>query len=168
MAIKLGEQHPQIVTAVSELKTAYTETGQKYIKLATFLRQAKLLKKEGTLLLLGLGLTKGRASELLTLSAVGDEVWEKYTLNQVGFRAALQLDKPQVPTGEQTTIPEVEKPKKETVKIYDVPNEVKTALREVPMHFKRPLKGGKKTEYAYAHTFEGVNYYFAITASAKA
>lgn len=144
-AIKLGEKHPEIVRAASDLRSAYHEAGTKYLNLATQLRVAKLPKKEGTLLLLGLGLTKGRTSEILSLSAVGDDVWNQYTANTVGFRAALQLENgKKVPPGEP-------KKPREVAKVHKLPKEVASALADLLAKANLPMKNGKRTEYGFTY-----------------
>lgn len=165
MAVTLGEKHPDIVAAVGEFKAAFNVAGDKYITVVSRIRQKKMLRKEATLLLLGLGVHKGRASELITLSAVGDDVWAKYTAQTIGFRAALQLGTGKSSPGGTPAKPV--KPATPPLKIHDVQAEVKKALATVCATFKRPLKNGEKTEWAYAHTHDGVNYYFAITTSPK-
>jgi len=173
MAIQIGEKNPAIVTAAQELRTAYAATGGKYITLAKALREAKLLRKEGTLLLLGLGLTKGRASELLDLSAVGDATWAKYISAEIGFRAALKLENgPEVPPGEQSDEGETDatsgdKKKKKKVKIHDLTEQNKKAAHAFLTSFDRPLKNGKKTEWAYAVVIDGTKFYMALTADLK-
>lgn len=173
MAVEIGKKNPAIVQAAIDFRDVINSAGGKYLTLVTALREAKLLRKEATLLLLGLGFTKGRASELNTLSTVKDEVWAKYSAGAVGFRAALQLEagkEESSPGGTQEEGEESETPlpsKPRTKKIHDVAEGVKGHLNKAAAAFKRPLKGGVQTEYAYAYQLEGVNYYFAITASPK-
>jgi len=175
-AIELGEKHPTIVAAGVEFKDAYGRAGEKFYGFASALRAAKLLKKEATTLLLGLGLSKSRASEVIKVSSVSDELWAKYSAQSIGFKATLKLANG-TPEGEDSggdgassdggTKPA--KPVKPALKIHDVSHAVKKALVEAAIVFSnnRPLKKGEKTEYAYAHVVDGVSYYFAVTASPK-
>lgn len=176
LAGKLAQEYPAIVKAAEDFRDHYVRTGEKYFTLCKTVRDSKLAKKAATALLLGLGFPKSRASEIITVSAVSDELWAKYSAQSVGFKATLKLanPKPEVPPSEQATqggeteteTETAPAPRAKPVKIHDITDEnVKAALREVVTVFNRPLKGGEKTEWAYAHRLDGVNYYFAITAS---
>lgn len=173
-AVQLGEKHPAIVKAAIEFQDVYNRAGEKFFGFASALREAKLLKKEATLLLLGLGLSKSRTSEMIKLSSVSDEVWAKYSAKAVGFRAALALEDGKSSTGgteedgeegEGTTTRKNEK--KAPLKIHDIPEKSRVAFLDACKAFSRPLKGGKPTEYALACTHDGVNFYIALSVSAK-
>lgn len=170
LAINVGAKHPEIVQAVTELRIAFNVAGEKYYHVLHALRNAKLPKKEATALLLGLGFTKGRASELNKLSACKEEVWKQYSEKSIGFRAALALEDGKVPTGEQSDsgnegdAPAGKKAKK---KIASVPKDVQAGLVAAVQNWTRPLKGGARTEYGFTYEKDGVTYYFQIFTDSK-
>jgi len=166
LALLVGNKHPEIVQSVVELGAAMREAGEKYYHVLHALRKAKLGKKEATALLLGLGLTKGRASELNKLSSCKEEVWKKYSDKTVGFRAALALEdgKKKVPTGEQ------KKPRTQS-KIHALPKPMQVALTEAVSGWlakdntlPAPMKSGKRTEYGFTYEANGQTLYFQIFA----
>jgi len=162
LAVIVGQKNPAIVEAAVAFRQVFAEAGTKYLNLATALRTAKLPKKEGTALLRALGLTKGRASELLSLSAVSDEVWAKYTANTIGFRAALQLENgpskenpAEVPPGEhpaesggEDSGEEGPQPTKKLV-FHELPQSVKDAINDAVAIWANPVKNKKPTDYAF-------------------
>lgn len=175
LAIQVGEKHPQIVRAVTELGKSLAVVGEKYYQVLHTLRHAKLQKKEATALLLGLGLTKGRASELNKLSSCSDEVWAKYSAKAIGFRAALALENGEVPPGEPgegEDASEKEAPKpREKHKIHTLPKPVSKALAEALLPWlardstlPRPNKSDKRTEYGFTIEADGRTLYIQIFA----
>jgi len=170
LAVLVARKNPQIVAEGLAFREAYNRAGERYFGMCNALRSAKLVKKEGTALLLGLGFSKSRASEVIRLSSVSDAIWAKYSAGSVGFKAALELDAPQEESSAGGTEAEgdAKKPAKAAVKIHDLPKEVHVAFTEACALIARPLKKGAKTEWAYAcRTPDGVNFYLAITASPK-
>jgi len=98
MAIELGAKFPEIVNQAEALKLetvhaaeALGRMGQKYYGTCNALRNAKLNRRESTLLLKGLGFSKSRVSEMLKVSEVSDELWAKFSGQQIGFKATLSL-----------------------------------------------------------------------------
>jgi len=158
--VVVGEKNPAIVKAAIEFRQVFAEAGTKYLNLATALRTAKLPKKEATALLRGLGLLKGRASELLSLSAASEEVWAKYTAGSIGFRAALQLEAGpskeaplDVPPGEHPAerggadSSEPAAPNK--LVFHELPQHVKDSLGDAFKIWTGPVKSKKATDYAW-------------------
>lgn len=169
LAIQLGQKHPEIVNAVHEFKVAYGRAGELYFGMAASLRNAKLAKKESTALLLGLGLSKSRVSEIIRVSSVSDAIWNQYSAKTIGFKAAMQLEAGK-PSSAGGTTEGGGQPSNPTtggkVKIYDVPEKLRPALVEVAKAFPRPLKNGKTTEYVFRYQADpkAVAFYFAISA----
>lgn len=169
MAIQIGEKHPEIVKAAVEFKDAYGRAGEKFFGMASTLRAAKLVGKEATLLMLALGFSKSRASEMLRLSSVSDAIWNQYSAKQVGFRAALQLDRPKVPPveptgetkGESEESGKTENSRQSNV-VVAVEAEFTDADKEkflaVMRLMVKPLKKGKPTDYQLAMVHDGVKY----------
>lgn len=174
LAVEVGKKHPAIVASVVELRSAITQAGEKYYTVLHALRSAKLQKKEATAVLLGLGLTKGRASELNKLSACSDEVWAKYSSKAVGFRAALALENGETDgesspggTGEETEAPA----KRKKHKIHSVPKPLQSYLIEFGNKWldkdstlPDATKSGKRTEYGFTVESNGKTLYFSIFA----
>jgi len=169
IAVKLGADHPAIVQAAVEFSEAYGRAGEKFFNMASALRAAKLQKKESTLLMLGLGFSKSRASEMLRLSSVSDEIWAQYSTKAVGFRAALALDKPKAevppvePGAENARQSNVVKAEK-----ADFDDAAKAGLQKVFAGIKRPLKNGKPTDYKLELFVDGVKFDLYLTATQKA
>ncbi len=65
--------------------------GQKYFSFCHELRKAALGRGESTLLLKGLGFVKTRISEILKVSEVSDELWERFASKEIGFKSVLAL-----------------------------------------------------------------------------
>lgn len=161
LAINTGVKHPEIVQAVTELAGAMQAAGEKYYHVLHTLRAAKLQKKEATALLLGLGLTKGRASELNKLSSAKEEVWKKYSEKTVGFRAALALE-----NGKSSPVGTPGK-KRVVAKIHSVPKDIQTMIAESVKGWVKPNKDGKRTEYGFTVEQDGITLYFQIFADKK-
>jgi len=173
-AIELGKKHPEIVNAVVEMKDALGKAGEKFFSVASALRSAKLVGKEASMLLYGLGFSKQRVSDMKALSSVSDEVWTKYSASQIGFRAALALEAG--PTGGTEGESEggvegdgdEQKPKKAKHKVHAMPKDAAQYLNGLAT-LKLSMKGGQRTEYG--HTVElpdGKFYYVSIFADSDA
>jgi len=169
LAIQLGQKHPDIVKAVLEFREAYGRAGEKYFGMASSLRASRLPKKESTALLLGLGLSKSRVSEIIRVSAVSDAIWNQYSAKSIGFKAAMQLEAGKEESSDGGTKPG-EKPDKPDdkakVKFYDVPPGVRAFLKSAAETWPRPLKNEKTTEYVFnfQENTKAVAFYFAISA----
>jgi len=171
-AITIGEKHPEIVKAALEFHEAYGRAGEKFFGMASTLRAAKLVGKEATLLMLGLGFSKSRASEMLRLSSVSDEIWAKYSAKTVGFRAALALDngtETESSTGGTTETGAENERQSNIVKAVPAPlsEEIKAGLSTLLKSIKRPLKGGKPTDYDAEFYIDSVKFVVIIQASKK-
>jgi len=169
LAIQLGQKHPAIVQAVVEFRDAYGRAGEKYFGMASSLREAKLQKKESTALLLGLGLSKSRVSEIIRVSSVSDAIWNQYSAKSIGFKAAMQLEAGESSDGgTDDSEDKTDKKKADTkaLKIYDVPEFIRLELAQMARGWPRPLKNGKTTEYVfrYQENPKAIAFYFAISA----
>jgi len=169
MAIAVGAKNPLIVSAVEGFRDKMGEAGKAYYNVVKALREAKLPKKEATLLLLGLGLAKSRASELNKLSTVKEEVWAKYHEGTIGFRAALQLEEGKVPPGKQED--GSGKTRKEKAKIHTLPKPLQPMLVELgtvwlakDSTLPKAMKSGNRTEYGFTYEANGQTLYFGIFA----
>lgn len=175
MAIQIGSKNPDIVKAALDFREAYGRAGEKFFAVASSLRSAKLVGKEATLLMLGLGFSKSRTSEMIRLSSVSDAIWNQYSAQKVGFRVALALDKPKdTPreTSSSTGGTEGEEGQNNSstpaqVKLHDLPEKAKAPFLAALKAWSRPLKDGTKTEYTLQAEIDGVKFYVAITASPK-
>lgn len=97
-AIELGAKFPSIVNEATALKGAAAEAdaalgrmGQKYYGFCSALRDAKLNRRESSILLKGLGFAKNRVYEILKVSEVDQVLWDKFANKQIGFKATLAL-----------------------------------------------------------------------------
>lgn len=175
LAIQVGTRHPEIVQSVVELKASIAQAGEKYYHVLHALRAAQLPKKEATALLLGLGFSKSRASELNKLSSVKDEVWAKYSEKSIGFKAALALENggsSAVGTSHSGNEGDAPTPRKKN-KIHSLPKPVSAAIMEAvtPWLAKdstlpKPMKSGKRSEYGFTVEQNGLTLYFQIFADA--
>jgi len=100
MAASLAVKFPAIVSESVALRSEFAQVdaqlqraGQRYYGFCSELRRAKLNRRESTLLLKALGYVKTRISEILKVSEVSDEIWAKYSNGQIGFKAALALER---------------------------------------------------------------------------
>jgi len=149
-AVDIAAKHPSIVKAAVEFREAYGRAGEKFFGIASTLREAKLVKKEATMLLHALGFSASRTSEMIKLSSVSDEIWSKYSAQSVGFRAALQL---QNESGdESSTGGKPDKKPKAKHKVHPIMKEVAEALADILNDSSVPMLDGKRTEYG--HTIE--------------
>lgn len=174
LALQTGAKHPEIVQSVVEFRSAIATAGEKYYHILHALRAAKLPKKEATALLLGLGFNKARASELNRVSAIKDEVWQKYSEKSIGFKAALGYGEAESDessdvgtTGDGTAEPS----KRTKAKIHSLPKPVAKALHEAMLPWldkdstlPRPNKSDKRTEYGFTIEKDGRTLYFQIFA----
>lgn len=172
LASQLVDKCLGIVFAVADFREQYTRTGEKYFAMCAAVRQEKLSKKATTALLLGLGMSKSRTSEIIKVSSVSDAIWDKYTAGSVGFKATLQLAAPQSESSDggtsetETQQTETPAPRAKPVKIHDVSATVAGQLKNAMMLMgAKCLKDGEKTEYAHAIRVGKVSFYIAITAS---
>jgi len=92
-ALALLEKHPAIQKAAGEFLDVYARAGEKYFALASALRSAKLEKKDATAVLLAAGLSKSRTSEVVKVSTVPEAIWQKYSAQAIGFKAAIEASK---------------------------------------------------------------------------
>jgi len=92
-ALALLEKHPAIQKAAGEFLDVYARAGEKYFALASALRSAKLEKKDATAVLLAAGLSKSRTSEVVKVSTVPESIWQKYSAQAIGFKAAIEASK---------------------------------------------------------------------------
>jgi len=154
-AAVVAQKNPGIVTAAVELRDAMGKAGEKFFGIASQLRTAKLVKKEATMLLHALGFSASRTSEMIKLSSVSDEIWNKYSAGSVGFRAAMQLENgPDEGEGGGEGKTSTGGKKRQAHKAYPVP---KGLAALVNTFFKEkadelPMKAEKRTEYF--HTVE--------------
>lgn len=160
--IAVGQKHPDIVNAYTELKEVTGRMGEKYFAFATKVREAKLLKKDATALLQALGFNKNRTSEIIASTTVPDKIWNSYKAGEIGFKATLGAARA-IKAGKQPNT------KKAPPVIHDVTEEtVKAALREAVAVFNKPLKEGEeRTEWVFTVTDERAQFYFALTVSPK-
>jgi len=151
-AANIATKNQAIVQAAVEFREAYGRAGEKFFGIASALRDAKLVKKDATMLMHALGFSPSRTSEMIRLSSVSDEVWGKYSGKSVGFRAALKLENGER-EGEGDGKDESStggKKKRQAVKIYPVTGHVKALLNELAkLQQELPMKNKKRTEYAY-------------------
>jgi len=160
----VASKNPAIVKAAVEFREAYGRAGEKFFGIATELRNAKLVKKEATMLLHALGFSPSRTSEMIRLSSVSDEIWAKYSAQTIGFRAALELEAgPEEEGAEGENSTGGKKPRKERAKIHSVPKDIAAYLTALPP-WNRPLKGGARTEYGFTVERDGQTFYFQIFA----
>jgi len=167
------DKFPLIVKSVNEFREGYVRAGELYFGMCSAVREAKLEKKDSTLVLLALGLSKSRTSEVIRVSSVPDAIWSQYAAGSVGFKATLALgkDKPQVvgPEAGQTGGDPGQNPPKaprKVAKIRDLTEKAQEALKKVLRNIGKH-DGESPTEYALSVRIEELNYYVAITVTDK-
>jgi len=168
-AANVAAKNPNIVKAAVEFREAYSRAGEKFFGIASALRDAKLVKKEATMLMHALGFSASRTSEMIRLSSVSDEIWAKYNAQTIGFRAALQLEAGADGEGEgedgEGDNSTGGKKTRAKIKIHAFPKAMQTLLNEVAKGMPKANKGGKRTEYGFnAQDQDGVTYYFSLFA----
>lgn len=174
LAIEVGKRNPEIIQAVHEFREQYGRLGEKYFGMCKAVRTAKLVRKESTALLLGLGLSKSRVSEILTVAEVSDEVWNRYDQKQIGFKAALKSvsiadgkNDDDLGAGQAETKVPPSEPVKPKVVIREFSEINKPHVLAMLKVLVRPLHEGVQTDYALGAVIDGVKYYVALTASPK-
>lgn len=94
-AHELHAKFPAIVLAHKKVKEQEQNLRGKWLSLCEKLREpgngVVLDAKQMTLILRGLGENKSRASEIVRVVSVDDDVWAKYKANVIGFRAVLAI-----------------------------------------------------------------------------
>jgi len=153
-ACQLGAKNPGIIAAVTDLKETLGRAGEKYFAVVTALRDAKLVGKEASLLLLALGFSKQKASDLKKASNLSDAVWAKYSAKAVGFRAALELEDGKKRKGNQKA--------RTVAKVYPLPKLLVGVLSAAftPEWHAEHFAGQKRTEYGGTIELPGVGYVF--------
>jgi len=153
-ACTLGQKNPAVVMAVTDLKESLGRAGEKYFLVVCALRDAKLVGKEATLLLLALGFSKQKASDLKKASNMSDAVWAKYSAKAVGFRAALELEDGAKRKGNTKA--------KAKAKVYPFSKPVQDALAAVftPAWHAEHYVDRNRTEYAGTIEIAGVGYVY--------
>jgi len=162
---------PEIVKAASEFRDQYTRLGEKYYGLCKAVRDAKLQKKESTALLLALGLAKSRVSDLHVVAMVSDDMWARYSAQQIGFKAALEevrseRKQPALP-GLAATVEGEAAPKRQALILRDLTEKDKEHFKTCFAQILRPLHEGQATEYAYSYVLNQVRFYMQLSTSAK-
>jgi len=130
-------------------------------------------------LLLSLGLSKSRGSELNKISTAPDAVWNKYSTGQLGYKATFQLMTSSAggtaaAQGEGEEEGEAdEKPtkKRNVAKIHPLPKPIQKALAAAVepwlaknSRLPQPMKSDARTEYGFTYEANGKTLYFTIFA----
>jgi len=141
---------PKVVAAANEVSTFEAGLRDRYFKLCVALRDTRvsaadtagaqrgLNRREVTLLLLSLGYTKQRVTEINRVVEVSDELWAKFEKKKLGFRAVLteaRGPKPALLTEEEAA--KVQPAPSDTVPLPDsVTDLVLVAITELPVNAK--------------------------------
>lgn len=153
-AAELSAKFPQLEIAYKKVKQQEENLRGKWFHFCDLLREpsksAKLNGREMTLLLLSFGERKQRATEIIKVVSVDDDVWAKYKANVIGFKAVLQLARnPNAQTSDTETDTEAgtdegKKPKDSPV-IKTIPptyaSIICNALADDPKQFEPTGKG---------------------------